>query len=58
MYFDFKIIELPEAIIEHIILHELTHLVHKHHKINFRKRLATMDSNWKKNRDFLRGKLD
>ena len=58
IYLDYKIIELQENIIDHIILHELTHLTHKHHQVSFRKKLASLDPNWKEHRDFLRGKMD
>lgn len=58
IYLDYKIIEFQKNIIDHIILHELTHLTHKHHQSSFRKKLASLDPNWKEHRDFLRGKID
>lgn len=58
IYLDYKIITLPKDIIDHIILHELTHLIYKHHQKSFRQKLESLDTNWKKHRDFLRGKLN
>lgn len=58
IYFDYKIITFEKEIIDHIILHELTHLKYKHHQSSFRNMLAWLDKDWKKHRDFLRGKMD
>lgn len=57
IYLDYKILAFEEGIIHHIILHELTHLIYKHHQASFRKKLSELDPNWKKHRDFLRGKI-
>lgn len=58
VYFSFTILELPEPVIEHIILHELTHLIYKHHQPSFRKKLSELDPNWKKHKNILKWKED
>jgi predicted metal-dependent hydrolase len=58
IYLDYKIITFEKNIIDHIILHELTHLKYKHHQNSFRNMLAWLDKNWKEHRNFLRGKID
>lgn len=57
LYFDYKILAFESSLIDHIILHEITHLIHKHHQASFRKRLSELDPDFKKNRDFLKGKI-
>lgn len=57
IYLDYKILAFEEGVIHHIILHELTHLIYKHHQASFRKRLSELDPDFKKNRDFLKGKI-
>lgn len=41
--YDWRIIQFPESVIDHIILHELTHIIHKHHKKSFRDALKSYD---------------
>ncbi len=58
VYLDYKLITFPKEIIDHIILHELTHLIYKHHQKSFRQKLSTLDASWKEHRSYLRGKMD
>jgi len=44
---NYKLIFLPKNLVEHIILHELTHTVHFNHSTKFWKLLAKFDPDWK-----------
>lgn len=47
--YDWRIIQFPEWVIDHIILHELTHIIHKHHKKSFRDQLKEYDVGFEEN---------
>jgi len=51
---NFKLIFLPQTLVQHVVLHELAHTVHLNHSPNFWRLLATLDPNWKQNRLALR----
>lgn len=52
--YDWRIIAFPQEIIDHIILHELTHLIHRNHKPVFWNLLAKLDPYTDKHRQWLR----
>lgn len=47
--YDRRIVQFPESVIDHIILHELAHIKHKHHKKSFRDQLKAYDKNFDDN---------
>lgn len=54
VFFSYKIIQFPIEIIRHIILHELAHIKHRHHKKSFRDFLTKMDPKTKENVKWLK----
>lgn len=42
--YDWRIVQFPEWVIDHIILHELTHIIHKHHQKSFWDQLKKYDT--------------
>ena len=52
--FNWQIILFPIDKFEHVILHELTHLLVKNHSRNFWEQLSKYDKNWQKNNLWLK----
>jgi predicted metal-dependent hydrolase len=52
--FNWQIILFPVPIFEHIILHELTHLIVKNHSKMFWELLGSYDKNWRENNQWLK----
>lgn len=51
---NYKLIFLPEYLVEHTIIHELCHTVHLNHSADFWKLVARYDNNWQQHRKELR----
>lgn len=51
---NFKLIFLPMALVRHVVLHELAHTIHLNHSPHFWRLLASLDPDWKENRQTLR----
>lgn len=52
--YNWKIIMANPEIIDYLIAHELTHILHKNHGKNFKKTLARLDPEFKKHQKWLR----
>jgi predicted metal-dependent hydrolase len=44
---NYKLLFLPVALVDHIIIHELSHTVHMNHSTKFWRLVASLDSQWK-----------
>lgn len=44
---NYKLLFLPEALMRHIMIHELCHTIHMDHSEKFWKLVSTFDQNWK-----------
>lgn len=54
IHFNWRIIKAPISVIEYIIVHELTHLLEANHTPEFWNRIAVMQPNFKKAKDWLK----
>lgn len=53
---NYKLIFLPEALVNHVIIHELCHTVHLNHSAKYWRLVSSFDPNWKQhNRDLRSG---
>lgn len=52
--FNWQIIFFPKDKFEHLLIHELAHLVHRHHQKSFWAFVAQFDPNWKQNNKWLK----
>ncbi|MBT3705016.1 M48 family metallopeptidase [Candidatus Peregrinibacteria bacterium] len=52
--YNWKVVMASPEIVDYLIAHELTHILHKNHGPNFKKTLALMDPEYKKNQKWLR----
>ncbi|MEC4048693.1 SprT family zinc-dependent metalloprotease [Flavobacterium sp. SUN046] len=48
LIFNTKLIHTPKRCIEYVVMHELCHMIHKHHNDNFFKLLTLMMPDWRK----------
>lgn len=51
---NYKLIFLPPAFVQHILLHELCHTVHLNHSAKFWQLVAMHDANWEEHRRLIR----
>lgn len=54
IHFNWRIIKAPMTVIEYIIVHELTHLLEANHTPEFWNRVAVMQPNFEKAKDWLK----
>ena len=54
IHFNWRIIKAPMTVIEYIIVHELTHLLEANHTPQFWNRVAVMQPNFEKAKDWLK----
>lgn len=52
--YNWKIIMAPLPIIDYLVIHELTHILHRNHGPAFKKTLALLDPDYKQNQKWLR----
>lgn len=52
--FSFRLMDYPQAAIEYVVVHELAHIVHKHHGAAFYQEIEKILPDWKTRRDLLR----
>lgn len=57
LIFNPKLIHTPKRCIEYVVMHELCHMIHKHHNDNFFKLLTQMMPDWEKRKAKLDGYL-
>lgn len=53
LIFNPKLIHTPKRCIEYVVMHELCHIVHKHHNSNFFEFLTSMMPDWEKRKEKL-----
>jgi predicted metal-dependent hydrolase len=53
LIFNPNLIHIPKRCIEYVVMHELCHLVHKHHNKNFFDLLTSMMPDWEKRKEKL-----
>jgi len=46
---NYKLLFLPQVLMDHIIIHELCHTVHLNHSSRFWRKVASLDPQWKEN---------
>lgn len=51
---NYKLIFLPPALVDHVIIHELCHTQHLNHSLRFWRLVAKHDANWRTHRQALR----
>ena len=52
--FSFRLMEYPTEAIEYVVVHELAHIVHKHHGAAFYQEIEKILPDWKTRRNLLR----
>ena len=52
--YNWRIIMAPQEIIDYLVAHELSHILHKNHGPQFKKTLAQLDPNFKENQKWLK----
>jgi predicted metal-dependent hydrolase len=52
--YNWRIIMAPPEIVDYLVKHELTHILHKNHGPKFKKTLELLDPNYKKHQKWLR----
>jgi hypothetical protein len=53
VYFNWKVLQLPARLVDYVIMHELVHLVERHHGPKFWKALSRAMPDWQKRKDAL-----
>ncbi|MHB1347450.1 MAG: M48 family metallopeptidase [Candidatus Humimicrobiaceae bacterium] len=54
IYFNWRIVMAPERVIDYIVVHEISHLVHKNHSPVFYKQIESILPDYKKSRKWLK----